>query len=37
MSMDDLMEDLREKGVSRPADAKEARLERSGKLSVIKR
>ena len=37
MSMDDLKEDLREKGVEQPADAKDARLERSGKLSVVKR
>jgi len=36
MSMDDLLEDLREKGIADPAEAKEARLERSGKLSVIK-
>ena len=37
MSLDDLEEDLREKGVSSTADAAEARLERSGKLSVIKK
>jgi uncharacterized membrane protein YcaP (DUF421 family) len=36
MSRDDLEEDLREKGVSKHRDVKEARLERSGKLSVIK-
>ena len=37
MSRDDLEEDLREKGVSHTNDVKEARLERSGKLSVIKK
>ena len=37
MSLDDLEEDLREKGVSSTAGAVEARLERSGKLSVIKK
>src|SRR4051812_23090761 len=37
MSRDDLDEDLRDKGVSTPAEVKEARLERSGKLSVIKK
>jgi uncharacterized membrane protein YcaP (DUF421 family) len=37
MSADDLREDLREKGVAAPADLAEARLERSGKLSVIKK
>lgn len=37
MSRDDLDEDLREKGVSRPDEVKEARLERSGKLSVLKK
>jgi uncharacterized membrane protein YcaP (DUF421 family) len=37
MSRDDLDEDLREKGVSSASEAKEAWLERSGKLSVIKR
>jgi uncharacterized membrane protein YcaP (DUF421 family) len=36
MSRDDLNEDLRQKGVSGPSDVREARLERSGKLSVIK-
>src|SRR5215218_5610069 len=34
MSMDDLLEDLREKGIAEPGKAKEARLERSGRLSV---
>jgi len=37
MSRDDLDEDLREKGISNPGAVKEARLERSGKLSVIKK
>jgi uncharacterized membrane protein YcaP (DUF421 family) len=37
MSQDDLLEDLRQQGVEVPADAKSARLERSGKLSVIKK
>ena len=37
MTDDDLAEDLRQKGVSNPADVKEARLERDGVLSVIKR
>jgi uncharacterized membrane protein YcaP (DUF421 family) len=37
MSRDDLEEDLREKGVNDPSEVEEARLERSGKLSVIKR
>jgi uncharacterized membrane protein YcaP (DUF421 family) len=37
MSRDDLDEDLREKGVDAVADVAEARLERSGKLSVIKK
>jgi uncharacterized membrane protein YcaP (DUF421 family) len=36
MSRDDLEEDLRQKGVAGPSKAKEARLERSGNLSVIK-
>jgi uncharacterized membrane protein YcaP (DUF421 family) len=36
MSRDDLDEDLREKGVSKPSEVKEARLERSGRLSVLK-
>jgi uncharacterized membrane protein YcaP (DUF421 family) len=37
MSQDDLDEDLREQGVTKPGDVEEARLERSGKLSVIKK
>jgi uncharacterized membrane protein YcaP (DUF421 family) len=37
MSRDDLDEDLREKGVGDPSELVEARLERSGKLSVIKK
>jgi uncharacterized membrane protein YcaP (DUF421 family) len=37
MSSDDLEEDLREKGVKGPSEVQEARLERSGKLSVIKK
>jgi uncharacterized membrane protein YcaP (DUF421 family) len=37
MSRDDLDEDLRQQGVSDPKNVKEARLERSGRLSVIKR
>jgi uncharacterized membrane protein YcaP (DUF421 family) len=37
MSDDDLHEDLRQQGVSDPNEAEEARLERSGKLSVIKK
>jgi uncharacterized membrane protein YcaP (DUF421 family) len=37
MSMDDLKEDLREKGVGDPSQVEEARLERSGKLSTIKK
>jgi uncharacterized membrane protein YcaP (DUF421 family) len=37
MGEDDLAEDLRIEGVGDPRDVKEARLERSGKLSVIKR
>ena len=36
MSRDDLDEDLREKSVSNPAEVREARLERSGRLSTIK-
>ncbi len=36
MSEDDLDEDLRQQGVGRHSDVAEARLERSGKLSVIK-
>lgn len=37
MSGDDLAEDLRQKGVASAEEVKEARLERSGGLSVIKR
>ena len=37
MSDDDLAEDLRQQGVDKPADVREERLERSGKLSVIKK
>jgi uncharacterized membrane protein YcaP (DUF421 family) len=37
MSTDDLTEDLRQRGVDKFADVKEARLERSGKVSVIKK
>jgi uncharacterized membrane protein YcaP (DUF421 family) len=37
MSKDDLAEDLRQAGVKSRSDVKEARLERSGKLSVIKK
>ena len=36
MSDDDLLEDLRRKGIADPKDVKEAVLERSGELSVIK-
>jgi uncharacterized membrane protein YcaP (DUF421 family) len=36
MSDDDLMQDLRQKGVAGPEQAKEAILERSGQLSVLK-
>jgi uncharacterized membrane protein YcaP (DUF421 family) len=36
MSCDDLREDLRQQGVAKPGKVAEARLERSGKLSVIK-
>jgi uncharacterized membrane protein YcaP (DUF421 family) len=36
MSRDDLDEDLREKGVADPAEVAEARLERSGRLSVLR-
>jgi uncharacterized membrane protein YcaP (DUF421 family) len=35
MSRDDLDEDLRQEGVADPAQVREARLERSGRLSVI--
>ena len=37
MSRDDLDEDLRQQGVADPADVREARLERSGRLSVIRK
>jgi uncharacterized membrane protein YcaP (DUF421 family) len=37
MSPDDLAEDLRLEGIQHPSEVKEARLERSGKLSVIKK
>jgi uncharacterized membrane protein YcaP (DUF421 family) len=37
MSLDDLAEDLRQNGVEDAHDVKEARLERNGKLSVIKK
>jgi uncharacterized membrane protein YcaP (DUF421 family) len=37
MSPDDLDEDLREQGIADPKKVKEARLERSGKLSVIRK
>jgi uncharacterized membrane protein YcaP (DUF421 family) len=37
MSSDDLEEDLRQKGVDDPRKVKEARLERSGDLSVVKK
>jgi uncharacterized membrane protein YcaP (DUF421 family) len=37
ISPDDLEEDLRDKGVKSPSAVAEARLERSGKLSVIKK
>jgi len=37
MSADDLDEDLRSKGVADPAEVAEARLERDGRLSVIKK
>ncbi|HYK50225.1 MAG TPA: YetF domain-containing protein [Terriglobales bacterium] len=37
MSDDDLAEDLRQQGVADSDDVKEARLERSGRLSVIKK
>jgi uncharacterized membrane protein YcaP (DUF421 family) len=36
MSLDDLNEDLRQQGVADVQDVREGRLERSGKLSVIK-
>ena len=37
MSPDDLAEDLREQGIANKAEVREARLERSGKLSVIRK
>ncbi|MGA8471394.1 MAG: YetF domain-containing protein [Pseudolabrys sp.] len=37
MSDDDLAEDLRQQGVEMATEVKSARLERSGKLSVIKK
>jgi len=37
MSIDDLHEDLRQQGVDKVAEVKEAQLERSGELSVIKK
>ena len=37
MSEDDLAEDLRSHGVASPKEVKDARLERSGELSVIKK
>ena len=37
ISHDDLAQDLRQEGVEGPNEVKEARLERSGKVSVIKR
>lgn len=37
MSTDDLAEDLRQQGVADPGRVKEARLERSGQLSVIQK
>jgi uncharacterized membrane protein YcaP (DUF421 family) len=37
MSPDDLEEDLRQQGIKKHTDVEEARLERSGKLSVIKK
>jgi uncharacterized membrane protein YcaP (DUF421 family) len=37
MSDDDLEEDLRDKGVDDPSKVAEARLERSGKVSVVKK
>jgi uncharacterized membrane protein YcaP (DUF421 family) len=36
MSKDDLDEDMRQRGVEDPAEVKEARLERSGRLSIIR-
>lgn len=37
MSADDLAEDLRQHGVVGPSEVSEARLERNGKLSVIRK
>jgi uncharacterized membrane protein YcaP (DUF421 family) len=37
MSSEDLAQDLRERGVEQPNEVKEARLERSGNVSVIKK
>jgi uncharacterized membrane protein YcaP (DUF421 family) len=37
MGLDDLTQDLREHGVDDPGEVKDARLERSGKLSVIRK
>jgi uncharacterized membrane protein YcaP (DUF421 family) len=37
MSQDDLDEDLRAKSIAEPSQVREARLERSGRLSVIKK
>jgi uncharacterized membrane protein YcaP (DUF421 family) len=37
MSPDDLEEDLRDKGIRDASEVEEARLERSGRLSVIKK
>jgi uncharacterized membrane protein YcaP (DUF421 family) len=37
MSEDDLAEDLRQEGIETPTQVKMARLERSGKLSVIRK
>lgn len=37
MTRDDLIEDLRQRGVSKPAKVQEAWLERSGTLSVVKK
>jgi uncharacterized membrane protein YcaP (DUF421 family) len=37
VSSDDLAEDLRQKGVCDPSEVQEARLERNGKVSVIKK
>jgi uncharacterized membrane protein YcaP (DUF421 family) len=37
MAMDDLEEDLRQQGIDDPKQVKEARLERSGKMSVVKK